>query len=114
MNFWVFAITIWCFLSAGDLVRSIAQSGPLHLPTNNAVRTIFYLGTVPATLGTVALPLYGFFIMSWWQPIAGLLIASIACGAITRPALRESGWLYVWALLFSVSGIALLFFFHLS
>jgi hypothetical protein len=30
---------------------------------------------VPATMGFFALPIYAFFVMPWWQPIAGFALA---------------------------------------
>lgn len=101
-----FIFCMYCILSSGDLARYVVANQLSHLPTNGTVRSLFMILTAPAMLAMFALPIYGFFVMSWWEPIVGIVAASILANLITRNLLAGSCWLYMWAMAFSVAGIS--------
>ena len=101
-----FTLCMYCILSSGDLVRYVMANQLFHLPTNSVVRGLFLTITAPAMLGVFALPIYGFLVMSWWEPIVGIVAASILANLITRNLLAGSHWLYMWAIGFSVTGLS--------
>jgi hypothetical protein len=113
MAFWEFTVCMYCVLSSGDLARYVMANQLLHLPMNGAVRSAFFIVTTPAMVGVIALPVYGFVIMPWWQPIAGIVVASILGNVLTRSMLVGSSWLYMWSMGFSVAG-ALLFAYFIA
>ena len=84
MNFWLYVLCMYCILSAGDLSRHVTANHIGLLPISKPVRTIFFTLTAPAMFGVFALPIYGFFVMPWWQPIVGLLLAAILASLLTR------------------------------
>lgn len=102
MNFWLYVFCMYCVLSAGDLSRHVTANHIGLLPTSKPVRTTFFTLTAPAMFGVFALPIYGFFVMLWWQPIVGFLLAAILASLLTRRLLAASHWLYVWAIVFSL------------
>ena len=107
MTFLEFTACMYCILSGGDLAHHVQQNELLHLPRKGPIRSAFFILTIPTTLGVLALPIYGFVVMPWWQPIAGIVVASILGNVLTRKMLAGSGWLYMWAMGFSVAGLVL-------
>jgi hypothetical protein len=106
MRFWEFTICMFCVLACGDLARAVLAQPVLHLPMNSTVRSAFYVLTLPAMIGVLAVPVYGFFVMPWWQPIVGVLVAALLAGVVIRGGLQGSSWMYLWAIVFAVAGVA--------
>jgi hypothetical protein len=59
--------------------------------------------TVPATMGLFALPVYGFFIMPWWKPIAGFALAIWLAHLVHGRLLRGAKHAYSWAIVSSLA-----------
>lgn len=114
MALWEFTACMYCVLSSGDLSRFIVSNQFTHLPLNGAMRGAFFILTIPAMIGVLALPIFGFVVMPWWQPIVGILVASILGNVFTRRILSGSSGLYLWAIGFSVAGVALFAYFQLA
>lgn len=115
MTFLQFLICMYSFLSASDMVHHILKDdapgvGSLQLPASKAIRFIFYVLNAPSVLAVIALPIYGFFVMRWWQPILGLFISSILGNVLTRKYLAGSDLLYLWSSCFSLFGIVYFIF----
>jgi hypothetical protein len=105
MTFTTFIICMFCFLAAADLSRAVSANPLVHLPLNGLVRGAFFVLTLPALIAVFALPIYGFVVLRWWQPLLGLLLASIGCGLFVRPTIMGGGWMYLWAIVFSIGGV---------
>lgn len=65
MKFWQFVACMCCVLSSGDIARVVMEKKHRHLPLSFLVRAGFYVLTIPASFGIIALPIYGFFVMPW-------------------------------------------------
>ena len=107
MGFGEFTVCMYCVLSSVDISRFVVANRFAHLPLNRTVRGAFFILIIPAQIGVLALPIYGFVSMPWWQPIVGIIVASILGNVFTRQMLDESSWLYLWAIGFSLAGVTL-------
>ena len=105
MNFILFVAAIYCFLSSGDVAYHVNANHEKQLPPSTTVRFTYFVFMAPAALGVIGLPIYGFFVLPWWQPLVAVLIGSILGNVITRRKLAGSGWLYAWAMCFSAIGL---------
>jgi hypothetical protein len=114
MGFWEFTVCMYCVLSSGDTSRFVVDNKLAHLPLNGIVRGAFFVLTIPAMIGVFALPIYGFVVMPWWQPIVGIIVASIFGNVFTRQMLAGSSWLYLWAIGFSLAGVTLFAYFQFA
>ena len=112
MRFWEFTACMYCILSSGDTSRFVVDNRLTHLPLNRATQLLFFVLTIPAIVGVFALPIFGFIVMPWWQPIVGIFIASILGNVLTRRLLAGSSWLYAWSMCFSLVGVLLFVYFQ--
>jgi hypothetical protein len=104
VTFALFAAAIYCFISSGDISRHVFLSRVSELPRALMAKVTFYVLTGPVTIVIIALPIYGFVVLPWWEPVLALLIGSILGNVLTRRKLIGSGWLYAWAMLFAILG----------
>lgn len=108
MSFWLYVMVMYCFLSVGDIGRQFSGDVLKHEYTPG-VAMLFLCLTAPAVLGIWAFPVYAFFQMSWWQPIAGLILAAMLV-AVGRILLPGSLWINFWAVGFSLAGTSLVLY----
>ncbi|WP_373974614.1 hypothetical protein NT239_13415 [Chitinibacter sp. SCUT-21] len=97
MSFPHFLVIMFLVLSCGDIARTVFAQPDLHAPPTKGLLVFFYLTTFPCSIGVFLFPIYGFFILPWWQPIAGFFIASILVNVVTRPLVSGKRALYVWS-----------------
>lgn len=114
MNFWEFTACMYCVLSSGDLGRFVVTNQATELPPNNIARSAFFILSFPATIGVFALPIYGIFVMPWWQPFLGMIVATIAVTLLTRSFFRQGHLLYLWTIAFSLAAVGLFVYFQLK
>jgi hypothetical protein len=65
-------------------------TGPLDLPISQKASLIVMIVTFPTKLAVISLPIYAFFVLRWWEPIVGILIAAALAGW-TRAVIYRSG-----------------------
>lgn len=104
----VLILTLYCFASASDVVRHVVVNRVSEMPPDRALQNVFYAVTFPAVVGQFALLIYAFVVLPWWQPFVGLAVALLLVVNVTRRFLAGRGWLYVWAMAFSLAGVAVL------
>ncbi len=114
MLFWEFTVCMFLLLSCIDTSRFVLSNDLSHLPLDRSVRKVFVILSTIAMIGANALPIYGFFVMPWWQPIVGFLSAAILCGVFTRQILAGSHWLYLWSIGFSLMAVASFAYFQFT
>ena len=103
MSFWLFVVCMFSILSAADLARFVTDNRFSELPLNGYVRMAFYVVTFPAAIGVIALPIFGLFVLPWWQVIGGFVLGSVGTAVLTRATVRN--WLYLWAMAFSLGAV---------
>lgn len=103
MSFLLFVLCMYCVMSAADLTRFVTENRFSELPPAGPMPVAFYVLTFPAGIAVLALPIYGFFALPWWQVILGFLLGTMGTAVVTRLAIRN--WHYLWAMAFSVSAI---------
>ncbi len=111
MEFWEFTVCMYCISSSVDIRRFVASDPMGQLPIGSLIVAIFFILTEPARICLLALPIYGFFVIPWWQTILGVAIALIPGIMFTREIVAGSYYLYLWSAAFSVSGITLFVYF---
>lgn len=102
MNFWLYTVIMFCILSSVDLAKAVVSNPNEYLPGNREALQRFYWITFPAIIGSIAVPIYGFFTMAWWQPILGFVLAVFLELHLTKRPLAQSIWLNRWAIRYSV------------
>lgn len=103
MNFWLYTLIMFCVLSSCDLTQAALANPFKYLPTGQEARRQFTLLVAPAIVGSVAVPIYGFVNMPWWQPIVGFLCAVFMELHLTKKSLRQSIYINRWAVRLSAA-----------
>lgn len=107
MGFWGYTICVYLAVSGLSLDRQVLDNSFRGKPMGVVSRDAFLIVTGPSTIAVFGLPIYGFFIMPWWKPILGLLIAMGLAHVITRRLAARSAHLSPWAIGFSLANVAL-------
>lgn len=109
MDFWEYTVCMFFAISGVSLTRQaltdVFRAGPMGVISQD----FFLILTGPATIAFFGLPIYGFYIMPWWKPVAGFLLAMLLVRLITRRLIAGSGHLYTWAIVFSIATLAVFF-----
>jgi hypothetical protein len=103
MNFWEYTLCLACMLSFVRFMQQVFDDAFRSAPLSVFPREVLLILTVPATMGLFALPVYGFFIMPWWKPIAGFALAIWLAHLVHGQLLRGTKHAYSWAIVFSLA-----------
>ena len=109
MNVWEYTLCLCSTLSSVGFMRQTFDDTFQSAPLRVAPREVLLVLTVPATMGFFALPIYAFFIMPWWQPIAGFALAMWLAHLLNDKLFAGTKHAYSWAIVFSTL-TALIFF----
>ncbi len=107
MSFLLYAATMSCFLAVADFAHRFSaqrRQRPYDYPPGFSITTVCL--TTPSVIGVWAFPVYAFFQMPWWQPIAGFVAAGVVAG-VNRALIGGSLWENLWAISVSLTGAGL-------
>jgi hypothetical protein len=102
MNLWEYTACLYLAFSSVGLMRQVFDDAFRSAPMSVAPREVLLVLTAPATMALFCLPFYAFFIMPWWQPIAGFALAMWLARLITDRLLAGTTHAYTWAIVFSL------------
>jgi hypothetical protein len=103
VSFIFFTLTEYFLLSAADLGHTFSP-----MDTSSRRFALWFTGiTILAGFASMIFPIYAFFVMPWWQPLAGGLLACCAAVLITRTVVARSWLRNVFGLASGMAGLGM-------
>ncbi len=102
--YWDFVFSMLCFVAAAVMTIDIMKSGGeiLYVPQGGAGQLTYTAASIASNVGALAMPVYGFFVLEWWEVLTGVLLAVVVCGLVCRRAI--TGSTYIWVIVLAVVG----------
>lgn len=105
MGFWGYTACAYLAISGLSLARQVLDNSFRGKPMGVVSRDAFLILTGPSTIAVFGLPAYGLFVMPWWKPVAGFLLALWLAHLITNKLAAKSAHLSPWAIGFSLASV---------